>query len=481
MLDEKLVALVAGVIGVWTISVLILLVTLRLTLHVCVGISTAMVLIFLVALRRATLRFCASVRPFHILKTDQIDCEIRPPSDGVWHVLAFIWRVFGSGRLYQAFLRWLNRKYLHWDTRFEDLGQNAATEVLSYCRTYGVQVEPWVWEKSAGEYTTMNEWFTRKYAGPHAPERNLGTSHVLSPATAVVTPFPSVREMPQIIKNEQFHIRDVGIPEHEQYVEHPCYILYLAPADYHCYHAPFAGTVVSCAFASLGTHSASVKPYIYEHINVLETNRRAILVLEQAARGPAGAPPLRAVLVIIGGVTVDSIRLEAGIHEGARVERGALLGCFARGGSSIALFFNRHTALIDQCAALHAKGMDFKLEAGASLASVLGSSPDEVLGSGRHLAAENAIACTSLTRVQLRVLLERRLPQQMLEEHGLLEGIDRDALLALAQEHGIERIECDELEELSPSRASRRASASKSPRPSPHQQANNQRAGEASP
>ncbi|KOO26348.1 hypothetical protein Ctob_002245 [Chrysochromulina tobinii] len=162
MHDEKLVALVAGVIGVWTVSVLILLVTLRLTLHVCVGISTAMVLIFLVALRRATLRFCASVRPFHILKTDQIDCEIRPPSDGVWHVLAFIWRVFGSGRLYQAFLRWLNRKYLHWDTRFEDLGQNAATEVLSYCRTYGVQVEPWVWEKSAGEYTTMNEWFTRK-------------------------------------------------------------------------------------------------------------------------------------------------------------------------------------------------------------------------------------------------------------------------------------------------------------------------------
>jgi hypothetical protein len=97
------------------------------------------------------------------------------------------------------------------------------------------------------------------------------------------------------------------------------------------------------------------------------------------------------------------------------------------------------------------------------------------------LAAEHAIACTSLTRVQLRVLLERRLPQQMLEELGLLEGIDRDALLALAQEHGIERIECDELEELSPSRASRRASASKSPRPSPHQQANNQRAGEASP
>ena len=477
MLEEKMVALVAGVIGVWTIIILILFVTLRLTMHVCVGISTAMVLTFLVALRRATLRFCASVRPFHILKTDQIDCEIRPPSDGVWHVLAFIWRVFGSGRLYQAFLRWLNRKYLHWDTPFADLGQDAATEVLSYCRTYGVQVEPWVWEKPACEYTTMNEWFTRKYAGAHAPERN--TWGVLSPATAVVTPFPSVREMPQIIKNEQFHIRDVGIPEHEQYVEHPCYILYLAPADYHCYHAPFAGTVVSCAFASLGTHSASVKPYIYEHINVLETNRRAILVLEQAARGPAGAPPLRAVLVIIGGVTVDSIRLEAGIHEGARVERGALLGCFARGGSSIALFFNRHTALIDQCAALHAKGMDFKLEAGASLASVHDSSPDEVLGSGRHSAAEHAIACTSLTRVQLRVLLERRLPQQVLEEHGLLKGIGRDALLTLAHEHGIERIECNELEELSPSRASQRASAST--HQDPASTSTNQRASEASP
>jgi len=115
-----------------------------------------------------------------------------------------------------------------------------------------------------------------------------------------------------------------------------------------------------------------VKPYIYEHINVLEVNRRAVLVIEAA---PPSAPllfrpRLRCALVIIGGVTVDSIRLEPGIQAGASVCKGQLLGCFARGGSSIAMFFNQPTALVDECAALRAEGLEFKLEAGASLAHV---------------------------------------------------------------------------------------------------------------
>jgi len=218
------------------------------------------VALFLFFLHRATLRFCASVRPYYVLKTGSCECEIRPPSDGVWHVLAFKWQVFGSGWAYQFFLRWLNRKYQNWDTPFGALGQDAAEEVLKYCHRYGVQHEPWIWDRPAGEYTTMNDWFTRKYAPALAPERNLGSADVLSPATAVVMPFPSVVELPKIVKNERFRIVDVGIPQYQEYLAHPCAILYLAPADYHCYHAPISGMVTCCKFESLRTHSASVKP-----------------------------------------------------------------------------------------------------------------------------------------------------------------------------------------------------------------------------
>eukprot|EP00966_Prymnesium_polylepis_P327919 7383743-Prymnesium_polylepis.2 len=170
--------------------------------------------------------------------------------------------------------------------------------------------------------------------------------------------------MPRLVKNDRFTIADCGLPDTDAYEAHPCLILYLAPVDYHCYHAPIGGTISCLRTLGVETHSASVKPYIYEHINILAVNRRALLVIESAD------PLLRCAMVVIGGVTVDSIRLEPMLREGCTVERGQLLGCFARGGSSVALFFDRHVALADECRAFTEKGIDFKLDCGASLANV---------------------------------------------------------------------------------------------------------------
>ena len=108
-------------------------------------------------------------------------------------------------------------------------------------------------------------------------------------------------------------------------------------------------------------------------MRMTDNNRRAVVVIEERPSPGSAKPPLKVALVIIGGVTVDSIRLQSTVKEGASIERGALLGSFARGGSSIAMFFNRRTVLVDECAALQAKGMDFKIEAGASLSSFVDS------------------------------------------------------------------------------------------------------------
>ena len=325
---------------------------------------------FMLRLRQATLRFCGSAEPYQVVRTGATEKETRPASDAVFHVLFFVWGVFGRrGRLYQHLLRALNRQYDDWDTPFAALGTDASSAVLAYCARYGVQVEPWVWSKPAADYTTHNDWFARKYRAELSPERNLGDAAVLMPATAVTSWYSSAAELPVLVKNEQFTLEGSGVPEPERYRDHPCCILYLAPVDYHCYHAPIGGAVVHCALLGLEAHSASVKPYIYEHVNILASNRRAVVVLQGRSRG---GKALRCAMVVIGGVTVDSIRLETAVMQpDAEVACGQLLGCFARGGSSIALFFDHDVELLPEYAALHAQGLPFKLDAGVSLANLV--------------------------------------------------------------------------------------------------------------
>lgn len=245
-----------------------------------------------------------------------------------------------------------------WDNTFEELGLDAETEVRNYCKSYGVQVSPWVWEKPAKDYKTMNEWFTRSYR--YDIMTRLGTSEIVTPASAVVTFFKNVREMPKILKNDKFTISESGIPNYQMYENNACTLHYLSPADYHCYHAPVSGKIKFLKFFNLNKWSVTVKPYVFSKINILTRNKRAVVVIETDEG-------VHVAMIIIGGVTVDSIRLVDGLKEGRRIKRGEKIGAFARGGSSIAMFFTKNFAITDECRDVHEKGMDFKLEVGQSL------------------------------------------------------------------------------------------------------------------
>ena len=270
--------------------------------------------------------------PYVVSKTGEIQREIRPIHSVLGHVLLFRWirPILGDGTLFQHVLIRLNRGVMTWDRTFEERGEEPERWVLDFCQRWGIPTEPWIWEKKPNEFRTPNDFFARTFHPNCIP--NIGRAIVVSPATAVVSWYERACELPKRLKNDDWSLKDVGIPNYERYLTHPATILYLAPQDYHRFHVPIDGVVERAELLNQDRYSVTVKPYIFKDVNILTRNRRAVIVL----RGKE----LRVAVVVVGGITVDSIRIDDAIRVGADVRKGQMLGNFARGGSSICMLFD---------------------------------------------------------------------------------------------------------------------------------------------
>ena len=110
------------------------------------------------------------------------------------------------------------------------------------------------------------------------------------------------------------------------------FYFYLSPADDHCFHSPMAGLVER--FVDLGhlpRCSASVKSDLMgSRPSILLHNRRCLLVLRNG-------DGFSLAMVIVGGFLVDSLRIDASVREGAKLEKGQFVGSFALGGSAVVM------------------------------------------------------------------------------------------------------------------------------------------------
>eukprot|EP00948_MAST-09A_sp_MAST-9A-sp1_P000960 g960.t1 len=308
--------------------------------------------------------------PYINLHTGKVSREPRPFTDCLVHAFLFRWvrAITGDGYLYQKLLVQLNKGFMTWHNTYAERGEDAETEVYKFCDRWKIPREPWLWSKKASEYTTPNEWFTRAYSKKHNPitAKSLAKADIATPSTSDVTWFNTVRDMPKQIKNDDWKLDDeVGIPRWEEFVDYPAAIFYLSPQDYHCYHSPISGRISFFGLVNQHLYSVTVKPYIFKDINILRRNRRGVLVIESDKfKG------LRVAVVFIGGITVDSLEFEDYVKTGGKIKAGQRVGCFARGGSSIAMMFNRNVELIPEAQKAVDSGINFKLNVGQGFANL---------------------------------------------------------------------------------------------------------------
>ena len=185
--------------------------------------SVVLLAVVVVALRKLISDFRRLSRPVkhRVLKTGELKQETRPWSDVLLHMFIFLYirPLTKDGVLFQYLLTYLNRKFLTWDQAFAEQGKDAAIEVRNFCTHWGVPLRPWVWSKPAEAYRTANEFFTRTYAPAYDPTKTMGKAPIVAPSQSVVTWFQNVRDMPKKLKNDDFYITDIGLPDPTRFTQ----------------------------------------------------------------------------------------------------------------------------------------------------------------------------------------------------------------------------------------------------------------------
>ncbi|CAD7922591.1 unnamed protein product [Amoebophrya sp. A120] len=226
-------------------------------------------------------------REYVVIQTQEVKRETKRWPVCLGHALVFyllrpVCCFFGKPgiALYERFLRSFTVRHNSWDVPYKSK-RAAQRQVLLWCRFWGVQTEPWVWDRQPSDYVSKNDFFTRTYAKKYLPQ--MGRAQIVSPVDGVCTWFRSTIDMPKQLKNDAFwDLASIGIPNSERYERNPACMLYLAPNDYHCFHAPVTGKVIHCTMFP-DFWSGTVKSDIWGSVNILAQHRRVVVVFEVKA------------------------------------------------------------------------------------------------------------------------------------------------------------------------------------------------------
>ena len=213
--------------------------------------------------------------------------------------------------------------------------------IQSFIETYEIDTSDLL-QPDIKTYKTFNEFFARRLkpeARPiDAPE---DPSIITSAADCRLTVWNNVATATKVwVKGKNFSVPellgDAKLSESKFGTNPSLAIFRLAPADYHRFHSPCAGTF--SAPISKGSKYYTVNPQaVNTQLDVLTANRRDIRILESNIPSASGlTTPVG--IVAIGALLVGAIGW-SDKSEGSKVAKGEDIGWFQYGGSTVVAIF----------------------------------------------------------------------------------------------------------------------------------------------
>ncbi|KAI5450377.1 hypothetical protein NCC49_003159 [Naganishia albida] len=223
---------------------------------------------------------------------------------------------------------------------YDKEGPEVLPHIQSFIQTYDLPLDELLIQDLT-KYPTFNAFFARRLKASARPIDGQDDPRiVISPADCRMTVFENVDQAKKFwIKGREFSIPELlGHDERFDALQKDegcmlC-IARLAPQDYHRFHSPVEGEVEYVK--DIDGELYTVNPQaVNEDLNVFTKNKRSVMLLN-ANLGP-GRERTPVALVAIGAMLVGSIGWSKKVGE--TVQKGAEIGWFAYGGSTLICVF----------------------------------------------------------------------------------------------------------------------------------------------
>jgi phosphatidylserine decarboxylase len=256
------------------------------------------------------------------------------------YVLLGMKAVFHSWLIFSPFIR----LHLAIQTRRQGAYKDSlasVAEIPAFISTYKLPTADLL-RPDPKNYTSFNDFFARELK-PGARPIDPDPAALVSAADCRLTVFPTVEDATRIwIKGAHFSVvAMLGGDQQlaDKFVGGSIAVFRLAPQDYHRYHSPVEAKVVENRDFK-GAYYTVNPVAVRTELDVFTENRRLVTILESPQFGTVA-------FVQVGALLVGSIRLTGAQQAGAVLAKGAEMGYFAYGGSTVVAVFQKGKVVFD--------------------------------------------------------------------------------------------------------------------------------------